>query len=67
MGKLPQQVCADRATTTKRLVDGDGGPFELTGVAVPGINDTVLDARLVLDPEKWIGAGWSFRALGRSA
>ena len=28
---------------------------------------TVLDARLVLDPEKWVGAGWDFRALGRSA
>ena len=27
----------------------------------------VVDARLVLDPEKWVGAGWDYRALGRSA
>lgn len=26
---------------------------------------TVLDARLVLDPDKWTAAGWDFRALGR--
>ena len=25
----------------------------------------VLDGRLVLDPDKWRGAGWQFRALGR--
>ena len=25
----------------------------------------VLDGRLVLDPDKWHGAGWQFRALGR--
>ena len=25
----------------------------------------VLDGRLVLDPDKWRGAGWHFRALGR--
>jgi UDPglucose 6-dehydrogenase len=28
---------------------------------------TVLDARLVLDPDKWRAAGWQFRALGRAA
>jgi UDPglucose 6-dehydrogenase len=27
----------------------------------------VLDGRLVLDPEKWRAAGWTFRALGRGA
>ena len=26
---------------------------------------TVLDARLVLDPDKWGAAGWDFHALGR--
>jgi len=26
----------------------------------------VLDARLLLDPEKWRAAGWQVRALGRA-
>ena len=28
---------------------------------------SVLDGRLVLDPDKWRAAGWRFRALGRAA
>jgi UDPglucose 6-dehydrogenase len=27
----------------------------------------VVDGRLVLDPDKWQGAGWDFHALGRGA
>jgi UDPglucose 6-dehydrogenase len=25
----------------------------------------ILDGRNVLDPEQWIAAGWTYRALGR--
>jgi UDPglucose 6-dehydrogenase len=41
----------------------------LDPVALAGVvrRPRVIDGRLVLDPDKWRGAGWTFRALGRGA
>jgi UDPglucose 6-dehydrogenase len=39
-------------------------PVALAGVVA---RRTVIDGRLVLDPDKWRAAGWSFHALGRGS
>ncbi len=60
-------ACRD-ADVTLVLTDWDDfraiDPVELSAVVASPV---VVDARLVLDPDKWRAAGWSFHALGRGA
>jgi len=61
------QACAGAELV---LVLTDWDEFRgLDPVALAGVvqRPTVLDGRLVLDPDKWRAAGWDVHALGRGA
>ena len=62
----PLQAC-DRAELVLVLTEwpefASLDPVELGEVVARRV---VLDARLLLDPDKWSGAGWDLHALGRS-
>jgi UDPglucose 6-dehydrogenase len=62
-----EQACAGAELV---LVLTDWDEFRgLDPVALAGVvqRPTVLDGRLVLDPDKWRAAGWDVHALGRGA